>query len=117
MILVIGTLLSFALLEAPWRYLILIPLALLEVADVLLWLRWRKVRSVTGAEGLRGTRGTALTDCRPDGQVRLRGQTWKAHCPEGADRGDDVIVRGLEGLCLQVAPARPAMAEDHHPSQ
>ncbi|MBA3350181.1 MAG: hypothetical protein H0T12_06455, partial [Actinobacteria bacterium] len=82
MIFVIGTLLSFLFLDAPWRYLILLPLALLEVADVALWLRWRKVRSATGAEGLRGIRGWALTDCRPDGQVRIKGQTWKAHCPE-----------------------------------
>ncbi len=117
MIFVIGTLLSFAFLDAPWRYLLLLPLALLEVADVLLWLRWRRVRSVTGAEGLEGARGRALTDCRPDGQVSIRGQIWKAHCAEGAGRGDDVVVRGLEGLCLQVAPARPALAEEHGPNQ
>ncbi|MBA3628666.1 MAG: hypothetical protein H0W55_03175 [Actinobacteria bacterium] len=117
MILVIGTLLSFTFLEVPWRYVVLLPLALLEVADVLLWLRWRRVRSVTGAEGLRGARGRALTDCRPDGQVGIRGQIWKAHCAEGAGRGDDVVVRGLEGLCLQVAPGRPALAEERHSNQ
>ena len=117
MIFAIGTLLSFLFLDAPWRYLILLPLALLEVADVLLWLRWRKVRSATGAEGLKGIRGRALTDCRPDGQVRIRGQTWKAHCPEGADRGDEVVVRGLEGLCLQIGPLCPTAAREHHPNQ
>lgn len=117
MIFVIGTLLSFAFLDAPWRYVVLLPLALLEVADVLLWLRWRKVRSVTGAEGLKGARGRALTDCRPDGQVRIRGQIWKAKCPEGADRGDEVVVRNLEGLSLQIAPVRRALTEKHHPNQ
>ncbi|MDQ3753074.1 MAG: NfeD family protein [Actinomycetota bacterium] len=116
MIFVIGTLLSFAFLDAPWKYLTLIPLALLEIADVFMWLRWRKVRSITGAEGLEGSHGIALTDCRPDGQVRLRGQVWKAQCAEGAGRGDDVIVRGLEGLCLQVARALPAVAEEHDPN-
>ena len=115
MILLIGTLLSFAFLDAPLKYLTLIPLALLEIVDVFMWLRWRKIRSITGAEGLEGTRGIALTDCRPDGQVRLRGQIWKAHCPEGAGRGDDVIVRGLEGLSLQVSPAT-VMATEHGPN-
>lgn len=69
------------------------------------------------AKGLRGIRGWALTDCRPDGQVRIKGQTWKAHCPEGAARRDEVVVRGLEGLCLQIGPARPAAAREHHPNQ
>ncbi|MDQ3784565.1 MAG: NfeD family protein [Actinomycetota bacterium] len=117
MIFIVGTLLSFAFLDSPWRYVVLLPLALLEIADVLLWLRWRRVRSITGAEGLEGARGRALTDCRPDGQVSIRGQVWKAHCTEGAARGDDVIVRGLEGLCLQVAPACPALTEEHRPNQ
>ena len=116
MILVIGTLLSFAFLNAPWRYLVLLPLALLEIADVLMWLRWRKVRSTTGPEGLKGVRGLALTDCLPDGQVRLRGQIWKAHCPQGACAGDDVIVQGLDGLSLQVARALPLVAEEHNPN-
>jgi membrane-bound serine protease (ClpP class) len=114
-IFVIGTLLSFAFLDAPWRYIVLLPLALLEIADVVMWLRWRKARSITGAEGLTGAHGVALTDCRPDGQVRLRGQVWKAYCAEGAGRGDEVVVRGLEGLCLQVAPGT-AVAEGHDPN-
>jgi len=116
MIFVVGTLLSFAFLDAPWRYIVLLPLALLEIADVLMWLRWRRVRSVTGAEGLEGARGKALTDCRPDGQMTIRGQVWKAHCAEGAGRGDEVIVRGLEGLCLQIAPVQSAVAEGHDPN-
>lgn len=102
--LVIGTILSFAFLEPPWRYLAIIPLAAWEGFEIWLWLKWRKVRSITGAESIVGATGRALSDCRPDGQVRVRGQIWRAHCPAGVDAGDDVVVQSFEGLRLTVAP-------------
>ena len=104
--LVIGTFLSFMFLDPPWRYLVLIPLAAWEAFEIWIWLRWRKVRSITGAEAIVGATGRALTDCRPDGQVRVRGQIWRAHCSEGVDAGTDVVVSSFEGLRLTVVPRR-----------
>ena len=37
------------------------------------------------------------------GQVRVQGELWRAHCPEGADSGDRVRIVGLDGLTLEVA--------------
>jgi membrane-bound ClpP family serine protease len=104
--LVIGTILSFMFLDPPWRYLVLIPLAAWEAFEIWIWLRWRRVRSITGAEAIVGATGRALTDCRPDGQVRVKGQIWRAHCADGVDAGEDVVVGSFEGLRLTVAPRR-----------
>ena len=107
MSLVLGTILSFIFLDPPWRYLALIPIALWELFEIYLWLKWRNVRSITGAETYVGDTARAVTDCKPDGQVRFRGQLWRAHCSEGgAEVGDDVVVTAVDGLRLEVKPAR-----------
>lgn len=110
MIFAIGTALAFAFLDMPWKLLVLIPLALIEAADIALWLRWRKVRSITGAESVVGERGVALTDCRPAGQVKVRGQIWKAHCPDGVAAREHVVVTAVDGLRLEVARPENAPA-------
>jgi membrane protein implicated in regulation of membrane protease activity len=103
MALVIGTIIAFVFLEWPWRWLVIVPLALIEVFEIMLWLHWRGVRSVTGPEAIVGARGRTVTDCRPEGQVRVKGQLWRAHCAEGADSGEDVVVTKVSGLRLEVA--------------
>lgn len=105
MSLIIGTILSFLFLDPPWRYLALIPLAVWEVFEIYLWLKWRKVGSITGVETFVGAVGRAVTDCDPDGQIRLRGQLWRAHCTEGAEAGEDVVVKAVDGLRLEVERA------------
>lgn len=107
MSLVVGTLLSFIFLDPPWRYLTIIPLALWEVFEIYLWLKWRKVKSITGAETYVGAVGRAVTDCNPNGQVRVRGQLWRAYCPEGAEAGDEIEVQAVDGLRLEVRPRVP----------
>ena len=102
MSLVIGTVLSFIFLEPPWRYLVLIPLALWEAFEIWLFLRWRGVRSITGVEAIAGTYGRVTRTCAPDGQVHLNGQLWTAHCEEGAEVGEEIVVTAVEGLTLIV---------------
>ena len=88
----IGLALSFMFLE--W----------LEVAEWFLFFRLRKVRSISGAEGMIGARGVALTHCRPVGQVKIKGQIWKARSQDGLPAGTEVIVEGSNGIELAVAP-------------
>ena len=102
---VLGTILAFMFLDPPWRYLVLIPLAGWELFEIWLWLGWRNVKSMTGADAFVGAAGTALTDCKPGGQVRVRGQIWTATCPEGVDRGATVVVEAIDGVKLKVRPA------------
>lgn len=100
----IGLALSFMFLEWPWRGIVLIPLAALEVAEWFLFFKLRKVRSISGAESMIGQRGVALTHCRPAGQVKVKGQIWKGRCPEGVAAGTEVVVQGTDGIELAVAP-------------
>jgi len=102
MSLLIGAVLSFVFLEWPWRFLVLIPLAVVEVAEILLWLKLRKQAPMTGRDALPGAHGRAVSDCAPLGQVRVKGQLWSAHAAEGVLAGQDVTVIRVDGLRLEV---------------
>lgn len=104
--LVVAVVVAFAYLDPPWRYLLVLGGVVWEGIELVIWWRYRNHRSITGAEAIVGARGRALSDCRPDGQVRVRGRIWQAHCPDGVDEGDDVTVTAMRGLQLDVAPAR-----------
>jgi membrane protein implicated in regulation of membrane protease activity len=101
---VIGTILSFMFLDPPWRYLAIVPLALWEGFEIYLWSKWRRVRSITGQEAFVGSTGRAVTDCRPEGQVRVKGALWRAQCPDGVDAGDGIVVEAIDGMLLTVRP-------------
>jgi membrane protein implicated in regulation of membrane protease activity len=105
---VIGLIVSLIFLEWPERLFVIVPLAFLELAEVALWLRWRKRKSITGAEAIVGATGKAITDCRPVGQVMLKGQIWKARCRAGVEANEDVVVTGVDGIALEVAPLEHA---------
>ena len=100
---IIGTTLALVFLEGWPRYLAIAAVATIEVVEIFIWLRWRKVKSSTGAEGIVGVKGRVLSDLNPTGQVRVKGQIWKATAVEGAATGDDVIVESVDGLELKVA--------------
>jgi membrane protein implicated in regulation of membrane protease activity len=42
--------------------------------------------------------------CRPEGQIRVRGELWRARCDVHASVGETVSVRAAEGLTLLVEP-------------
>ena len=105
---IIGTAFALIFLDGIWRVLVIGGVALIELAEIAVWLRWRTVRATTGAEGIIGMKGTALSDCRPEGQVRVKGQIWKAECLAGADEGDPIEVEAVQGLRLIVRPATGA---------
>jgi membrane protein implicated in regulation of membrane protease activity len=89
---------------------VVVAATVIEVAEVGFWF-WlsRRRKAVTGAEALPGTRGIVVVPCRPDGQVRLLGELWRARCEEGADAGEEVVVERLESdLLLIVAKAEKA---------
>jgi membrane-bound serine protease (ClpP class) len=100
--LIIGSILAFIFLEWPWRGLVIVALACVEAVEIWLWLRLRKVPSSTGAEALVGAHGRAVSDCDPDGMVRVKGQLWRAHCRGGVRAGDHITVESVQGLVLEV---------------
>src|SRR3712207_4394532 len=102
---VVALILGFIFLDGWMRYALIAGGALIELAEIAGWLRWRNVRATTGVEGLVGMTGGGLSDCAPEGQVRVKGQRWKAHRREGGEAGTKVRVDSVEGLRLDVSAA------------
>ena len=73
-----------------------------------LYLRWvigpiRQRSKLTGPEALVGKIGTAVTDLKPDGEVRAGGIVWRARSISGdIKKGESVRVKSMENLVLTV---------------
>ena len=98
----IGVILAVLLLDGIVRWVAIGVLLVFEAFEIAIWLRWRKRRSITGSESLLGMTGVVVSDCRPEGQVNVKGQLWNALCGEGAEAGDRVTITAVEGLKLTV---------------
>ena len=97
-------LILFGVVGGTWAIVILVATALFETAETFVFLRHSQRRRVqVGVETLLGRVVEVAAPCRPHGHVRVQGELWRAHCPEGADPGDRVRIVGLEGLTLEVA--------------
>ena len=104
MLLVLAVLAAVFWLPTGWGIAVVAGATVVEVAEVGFWF-WlsRRRKAVTGAEALPGSLGIVVTACRPEGQVRVDGELWRARCEEGADLGDEVVVERLDpGLVLVV---------------
>jgi membrane-bound serine protease (ClpP class) len=86
-------------LPDPWRIVVLVCAALIEVGEVFFWIRFlRRYRVTTGAEGMVGESAEVIGP----GRVRVRGEIWKAR-GDGLG-GDRVTVAAVDGLTLVVEP-------------
>ncbi len=84
------------------------------LGELFFWNRTVKHRRESvGAQTLIGSRGTTLTACRPEGQITLSGEIWKARCEAGVDQGQMVKVVGRDRLTLLVEPVVEANAALH----
>lgn len=79
--------------------------------DALLYPLMRRAyeSSEVRAKRLVGATGVARAALAPDGQVEVRGETWRARAVEGEDpiaAGAAVVVRGVDRFTLLVARER-----------
>ncbi len=103
MLVLIGILLAIFVIPWPWGILAVIIGGLLDIVESYFFMRWsRRRKATTGAETLVGQTAVASSALRPEGQVRIAGELWAARSSAGADAGDEVVVRGVEGLTLLV---------------
>ena len=103
MLLLGGILLAVFVLPSPWGIVAVVGGGVLDIAESLVLLRWtRRRRAVTGIEALVGKAAVVTTPCKPQGYVRLGGELWQARSERGADAGEAVTVRGVDGLILLV---------------
>jgi membrane protein implicated in regulation of membrane protease activity len=103
-LLILAVLAAVFWLPTGWGIAVVVAATVFELAEAGFWVWLSKRRkAVTGAEALPGARGVVVVACRPEGQVRVHGELWRARCEEGADVGDEVAVERLEdGLTLIV---------------
>jgi membrane-bound serine protease (ClpP class) len=96
-------LLAVFVLPPVWGLAAVIVAAVIEIAEFFFWIWLSKRRGVqAGRETLPGKTAKVTSTCRPEGQVRLDGELWKARCEAGADVGESVRVAAVDGLTLEV---------------
>ena len=83
-----------------------VPLGVITVFLMTIALRARRNKVVTGIQGLIGSVGEARTDIDPEGKVFIQGELWNAHAPSRVSIGEQVVVRKVEGLELEVEKSR-----------
>ena len=105
MALVFAIFLAVFVLPPGWGVAAIVVGMTVEVGEAWLWINLsRRGRPVIGAEALVGREGVAVSECRPEGQVRIGGELWRALCREGVDAGQPVVVEAVSGLTLEVRP-------------
>jgi membrane-bound serine protease (ClpP class) len=82
-----------------------IPLGAITIFLMTIALRARRNKVVTGIQGLIGTVGEARTDIDPEGKVFVQGELWNAHARSRVNIGEQVVVKNVEGLELEVEKA------------
>jgi membrane-bound serine protease (ClpP class) len=83
-----------------------IPLGAITVFLMGIALKARRNKVVTGQQGMIGSVGEARTDIDPEGKVFVQGELWNAHAPSRVQMGEQVVVRKIEGLELEVEKVR-----------
>lgn len=66
------------------------------------------IKPKVAPENIVGYEGTVVKPLVPQGYVKVQGVLWKAMCAEThLQKGDEVVVVGIEGLRLTVRPKKP----------
>lgn len=81
-----------------------IPLGLITTFLMSIALKARRNKVTTGAQGLIGEIAVARTPLEPEGKVFVHGELWNAISTVPVQMGEQVRVRGVADLKLQVEP-------------
>ncbi|HWR16226.1 MAG TPA: nodulation protein NfeD [Terriglobales bacterium] len=88
-----------------------VPLGLITVFLMALAIRAYRGKVTTGVEGLVGEIGTAQTPLEPEGKVFVHGETWNAVSSSSVKAGEQVRVRRVAGLKIEVEPVAAAATQ------
>ena len=81
-----------------------IPLGLITAFLMTIAIRARRNKVVTGEQGLVGQLGVVRSPMTPNGKVFVRGALWDAVATTNLDVGQQVMVRSVKDLVLNVEP-------------
>jgi membrane-bound ClpP family serine protease len=108
-ILLIGIGLAIFVVPDGWEIPVVVLAGILEFAETSMTWRWsRRGKAKAGPETLIGGSGRAITEVRPEGMVRVRGEDWRARSETGVDAGHRIRVIGRDQLMLLVEPVETA---------
>jgi membrane protein implicated in regulation of membrane protease activity len=94
-----GILLAVFVLPSPWGLVAVVVGGVIDILESLALVHWsRRRRSSTGAEALIGQTAIVANPM----QVRIVGELWQAHSERALVRGEEVVVRAVDGLTLIV---------------
>jgi len=99
---------AFDMITISWKVVLIVVIlsALFFIFAIGMGVKAQKRKPTTGTEGLIGEIGETSTDLKPEGQVRVHGEIWKAVSTEGTiKKGIKVTVVNVENLKLQVRKA------------
>jgi membrane protein implicated in regulation of membrane protease activity len=103
--LLVAVLLWYLVLPSPWGALGIVAALFLEAGEIAWGLRLARRRALVGAATLVGRHGRVAVALAPRGQVVLDGERWSARSVgRTAAVGEDVVVRRVEGIELEVEP-------------
>ena len=106
MLTLIAIVLAVLVLPSPWGIVAVVGAAVFDIGETVVFWRWSKRRkAAVGVQTLVGRRAIVVaTVSAREGQVKLDGEVWEARCDDRLDPGADVVVRGVDGLILDVTP-------------
>ena len=95
--------LAIFVLPEPWGIVAIFLGILFEIAENVFWFRYQARRKVqTGVEAHVGERAEVTRTIDPEGQVRFRGELWKARAEEPIAAGESVRIAEVDRLTLVV---------------
>ena len=106
MIFLVALGLALFVLPYPWGLIAVVVAGVLEIGETALFVWWsQRRRASVGVESIVGKEGVVLSALGPEGQVKVDGEIWRAHCDGGCETGSRIVVRAVDGLTLEVEPA------------
>ncbi len=102
-------LLLFLFLPWPYALALYIPIAGVSLLGYWKTLQTLRLPPTLGAPAMIGGRADVIGSKGEEIEVRYRGETWRAISPHTLQRGQRVIIEGVDGLTLRVMPlSQPA---------
>jgi membrane-bound serine protease (ClpP class) len=83
-----------------------VPLSLITIFLMTIAYRAFHNKVITGEQGMIGLVGEARTPLAPNGKIFVNGELWNARSALPVEAGTPVVVRKVEGLELEVEPAK-----------
>jgi membrane-bound serine protease (ClpP class) len=97
-------LILFLLLPWPLALALYIPIAGVSLLGYWKALQAQRRPPVVGERAMIGERAEVINSKSEEIEVRYRGETWRAVSSQAVQRGQEVVIEGIEGLTLRVEP-------------